>query len=76
MKRFKKRMATIKVILMTLEDSPYHWTPLMKKVLKSSTPWIAQSTLDWLRREGYIERPSRGHYFLTEKGELLLETLS
>ena len=75
MKRFKARMATVKSILECLSAEPCRWTPLMKKVLETSTPWVAQSTLDWLLREGYIERPSRGLYRLTEKGKLLLDVL-
>lgn len=48
---------------------------MMRKVLETSTPWVAQSTLDWLLREEYVERPSRGLYRLTEKGRLLLDVL-
>lgn len=75
MKRFKARMATVKSILECLSEGPCRWTPLMKSVLKDSTPWVAQSTLDWLLREGYIERPIRGLYRLTEKGKLLYDVL-
>ncbi len=75
MKRFKKRLATIKTILKCLNGEPCRWTPLMRKVLVTSTPWVAQSTLDWLRRDGYIERPCRGLYRLTEKGEHMLNAL-
>ena len=76
MKRFKKRLATIETILKCLSGEPCRWTPLMRKVLVTSTPWVAQSTLDWLLRDGYVERPIRGLYRLTEKGKLLLNVLS
>lgn len=68
-------MATVKSILECLSSEPCRWTPLMKKVLETSTPWVAQSTLDWLRKEGYIERPIRGLYIMTKKGYLLKSTL-
>ena len=75
MKRFKARLATVKSILGCLSAEPCRWTPLMRRVLMGSTPWVAQSTLDWLHKEGYVERPSRGLYRLTEKGKLLLDAL-
>lgn len=75
MKRFKARLTTAKSILKCLGTEPCRWTPLMKGVLKTSTPWVAQSTLDWLRVEGFIERPCRGLYRLTEKGRTLLDAL-
>lgn len=68
-------MATVKSILECLSSEPCRWTPLMRKVLEASTPWVAQSTLDWLRREGFIDRPSRGVYQITRKGKLLLRVL-
>lgn len=75
MKRFKARLATAKSFLECLSAEPCRWTPMMRSVLKGSTPWVAQSTLDWLRKEGYVERPHRGLYRLTEKGKLLFDAL-
>ncbi|MGD2200494.1 MAG: hypothetical protein PVJ38_02540 [Candidatus Bathyarchaeota archaeon] len=64
------------VILDALEKGPTRWTPLTRRALKDSTPWRVQSTLEWLLREGYIERPSRGIYTIAERGVLLLRALS
>jgi len=47
----------------------------MRKTLRTSTPWVVQSTLYWLLREGYIERPDRGLYRITEKGKIFLDVL-
>ncbi len=76
MKQFNERLTTAKIILRQLQDKPTQWTPLMKKTLEASTPWITQSTLDWLRREGYVDRPKRGLYQITEKGKNLLNAIN
>lgn len=60
---------------MYLKSKPIHWTPLTKKILITSTPWVAQTSLEWLLSEKYIERPTRGKYIITEKGKLLLKSL-
>jgi DNA-binding HxlR family transcriptional regulator len=73
--RFKDRLETIKLILSALEESPNRWTPLVRRMMASSTPWVTQSCLRWLLAEGYVERPSRGLYRLTEKGRQLLAVL-
>lgn len=75
MTRFKRRLDTIRVILRHLERSPCQWTPLMKHVLRHSTPWLAQSCLDWLLAEEYLERPFRGSYQLSQKGLALLRAI-
>ena len=74
--RFEDRLNTIKLILKTLEGSPSRWTPLLQKAMTSSTLWITMTCLEWLLAEGYVERPRRGLYVLTEKGGQLLGALS
>jgi predicted transcriptional regulator len=49
---------------------------LTKAVLKESpTLWNVQSILRWLLDHGYLERPERGLYRITEKGLEFLRTL-
>ena len=75
MKRFDEKLRLTSIILETLTKGPMNWTPLIKLILKGSTPWKAQSTLEWLVRKGYIERPERGIYIITEKGRRFLEII-
>jgi predicted transcriptional regulator len=74
-KRFDEKLRLTSIILKTLTKGPMNWTPLIKLILKGSTPWKAQSTLEWLVRKGYIERPERGIYIITEKGRRFLEII-
>ena len=76
MKRFEKRVETIKTILLCIEDHPTQYTPLLRAVLRDSTPWVAQSTIQWLLKERYIERPGRGIYKITERGRRLLKAIA
>ncbi len=73
--RFHDRLADAQDILAALEGAPSRWTPLTKKALKNSTPWRFQATLEWLRKERYVERPERGIYRITERGKVLLRAL-
>jgi len=52
------------------------WTPLVKATIeKSPSPWKVQTILEWLLQHGYIERPERGLYRITDKGIQFLKTL-
>ena len=73
--RFDDRLRVARIVLNALAKGSMNWTPLMKLILKWSTPWKAQSTLYWLAKEGYIERPERGVYVITEKGRQFLEAM-
>lgn len=73
--RFDDRLRVAHIVLKALAKGSLNWTPLTRLILKWSTPWKAQSTLDWLMREGYIERPDRGVYVITEKGRRFLEAM-
>ena len=73
--RFQDRLTDAQEILGALEREPSRWTPLTKLVLKRSTPWRVQATLEWLRKERYVERPERGVYRITERGHILLRAL-
>ena len=75
-KRFDERLRVTRIILKALTNCSLNWTPLTRLILKWSTPWKAQSTLEWLLRDGYIERPKRGVYMITEKGRRFLEAIS
>ena len=71
-----EKLRVARIVLQKLRDGPMRWTPLTKAILRESmTPWKAQSILDWLRRRGYVERPQRGVYRITEKGRRFLDTL-
>ena len=73
---FDLNLKCAKIILRRLAHDEERWTPLMKAVLKDSpTPWRAQSILTWLLSHGYVERPHRGVYSITNKGRKLLETM-
>jgi predicted transcriptional regulator len=73
--RFDDRIRVARVVLETLAKGSLNWTSLMRLILKWSTPWKTQSTLDWLVREGYVERPERGIYVITEKGRRFHEAM-
>ena len=75
MERFKACLATVAAILGALESGHMRWTPLTRIVVQSSTPWRAQAVLEWLLGEGYLDRPARGVYRITEHGSLLLSGL-
>ena len=48
----------------------------MKIVVKESpSPWKAQVIIRWLLENGYMERPERGVYCITEKGRALLKSI-
>ncbi len=76
MKRFKERVKTIKAILLCIEERPAQYTPLLRAVLRDSTPWVTQSTIHWLLTESYVERPGRGTYRITERGRRLLQAIA
>jgi len=73
--RFNDRLRVTRIVLRALAERSMNWTPLTKLILKWSTPWKAQSTLDWLVREGYVERPEKGVYVISEKGRRFLEAI-
>lgn len=74
--RLDEKLSVARFVLQRLRDGPMRWTPLTKAILREpSTPWKAQSILEWLLRRGYVERPERGVYRITEKGMRFLETL-
>jgi hypothetical protein len=69
MDRFNDRLKVARIILEALAESPMRWTPLTKLTLaRSLTPWKAQITLEWLVKEGYVERPTRGVYNIADRG--------
>jgi len=74
--RLNEKLKVARVVLEKLREGPMRWTPLVKAVLQESpSPWKARSILNWLLRHGYIERPKRGLYRITDKGLQFLETL-
>jgi predicted transcriptional regulator len=75
MRRFAACLATVSAILGALESGSMRWTPLMRMVVQSSTPWRVQAVLEWLLGEGYLDRPTRGVYRITDRGRLLLFAL-
>ena len=74
--RLNKQLKVASIVLELLSKGDMRWTPLTKAVLKKSpTPWKVQSILSWLLDHGYLERPERGLYRITEKGIEFLRTL-
>ena len=76
MKRLNEKLRIAGIMLEKLEEGLIRWTPLMKAVVKeSSSPWKAQVIIKWLLTNGYISRPERGVYQITENGRELLRAL-
>jgi predicted transcriptional regulator len=74
--RLDEKLRAAKIVLEKLKYGPTRWTPLVKTVINESpSPWKAQTILEWLLKHGYIERPERGVYNITEKGRNLLKSL-
>jgi len=75
-KRLDEKLRIARIILEKLSEDPMRWTPLLKMVVKESpSPWKAQVIIKWLFSNGYISRPERGVYQITEKGRKLLEAM-
>ena len=76
MKRLDEKLRIEKIMLEKLEEGPIRWTPLMKLVVtESPSPWKAQVIIKWLLTNGYIVRPERGIYQITEKGHIFLKAM-
>lgn len=74
--RLDEKLRIAYIALNKLKDAPMRWTPLMKIVVKESpSPWKAQVIIMWLLENSYVERPERGVYRITEKGQSLLSSL-
>jgi len=70
--RLDEKLSMARIVLDRLKDGPMRWTPLTKTVVKKSpSPWEAHVIIKWLLENGYIERPERGLYAITEKGRAL-----
>ena len=77
MKRLDEKLRIARITLETLEEGPMRWTPLMKVVVKESpSPWKAQVILKWQLTNGYISRPERGVYQITNNGISLLKSIA
>jgi len=77
MSSFEERLRTAGTILKHLRRGPRRYTELLKLTLgDGATPGTFRSTVQWLLDQGYVERPQRGVYQITEKGRTLLSALS
>jgi len=75
-KRLNDKLRVARIVLEKLKNGPMRWTALTKAVLlESPTPWKVRSVLKWLLKHGYVDRPERGLYCITDKGLQFLETL-
>jgi len=75
-KRLDEKLGVTRIILERLSEGEMRWSSLFKATLRESpSPYQTQTAIDWLLRRGYIERPSRGIYRITEKGRLFLKSL-
>jgi predicted transcriptional regulator len=75
-KRLDEKLRIARIILEKLSEGFMRWTPLMKMVVKESpSPWKAQVIIKWLLLNGYISRPERGVYQITEKGYKFLNAM-
>jgi predicted transcriptional regulator len=75
-KRLDEKLRIARIMLEKLSEGPIRWTPLMKMVVKESpSPWKAQVIIKWLLSNGYISRPERGVYQITEKGYKFLKAI-
>ena len=76
MKRLDEKLRIARITLEKLCEGHLRWTPLLKMVVKESpSPWKAQVIIKWLLSNGYISRPERGVYQITEKGHKFLEAM-
>lgn len=73
--RFEARLDVIHLILSIVDFDPVRWTPLVKRIIKDTTPWVANTSIYWLLRNGYLIRPKRGVYALSDSGVNLLRAL-
>jgi predicted transcriptional regulator len=75
-KRLDEKLRIARMMLERLSEGPMRWTPLLKMVVKESpSPWKAQVIIKWLLSNGYISRPERGVYQITENGRELLRAI-
>jgi len=71
-----KKLRIARIALDRLQEGPMRWTQLTKIVVKESpSPWKAQVIIKWLLENGYVERPEKGVYNITEKGRTLLKSI-
>ena len=76
MKRLDEKLRIARIMLEKLSEGPMRWTPLLKMVVKESpSPWKVQVIIKWLLFNGYISRPERGVYQITEKGNKFLKAM-
>ena len=75
MERLNESLRTAVVLLGALRRGGMRWTPLVRVGYRASTPWRVHSMIYWLVGLGYVDRPRRGVYEVTEKGRALLEAL-
>ena len=76
MKRLDEKLKIARIMLEMLSEGSMRWTPLLKMVVKESpSPWKAQVIIKWLLSNGYISRPERGVYQITEKGYKFLNAM-
>jgi len=73
---FEERLRIAGVVLKHLRGTPKRYTELLKLTLSdSATPGSFRSAIKWLLENGYVERPQRGTYQITEKGRAFLSAL-
>jgi len=70
-----------KTILELVKKGAIHYTDIEKKAIATCMPFVTANTFrtqfyDYLVKNGYIQRVSRGVFKITEKGKKLLEILS
>jgi len=77
-----RQMKLIKVLLKILGRKPpteklWRWTPLQTKFMieTEASPAEFYQTVRYCMKRGWIEKPKRGTYIRTKKGEALLEAL-
>ena len=77
MSLLEEKLKLAKIVLSKLEDGPKRWTELLKLTLaECGTPHKFQSILDFLLEKGYVDRPERGLYRITDKGRQFLQALN
>jgi predicted transcriptional regulator len=75
MERLNESLRTAAVLLGALGRGEMRWTDLVRVGYQASTPWRVHSIICWLVGLGYVHRPRRGVYMVTERGRALLEAL-
>jgi len=72
----EKRLENIKIALGLVEEAPLHFTKLTNELSRiTGSGYRSENIVRLMLKLGYLERPARGVYRITEKGAKMLDGL-